>query len=86
MMERGINMYLFTEKVTDTDHVVVVIGYNDGLLDAEALSKAIIVESVPPAEHKIGKNSTLHINPETKEMWYTYEGPPTLEERYKTLE
>lgn len=79
-------MYLFTEKITDTDHVVIVIGYDEGVLDDEAMSKAIIVEAVPTAERKFGKNSILHINPETKGMWYVYEDRPlTTEEEFTQL-
>lgn len=79
-------MYLFTEKITDSNHMVIVIGYDEGVLDDEALSKAIIVESVPTAERKFGKNSILHVNPVTKELWYTYEDRPlTTEEELAQL-
>lgn len=47
--------------------------------------EGFLVESIPEAEIN-GKNAILHINPETKELWYEYqEDPPTQLEQIKTL-
>lgn len=69
---------LFTgKKISDTDEIVTTQYFAIEQLTQEQLSKAILVESVPDnPERQIGKGTYLHINPQTKELWYEYVDRP----------
>lgn len=75
-------IYLYDlQKVTDTDYIVGGqhfmpfdeqhgLGKTKEQLEAEG---GIFVDSLPQKEHIEGKAPILHINPQTKEMWYEYQ-------------
>lgn len=80
-------VFLRIEKQTANIGAVVLIHYAPELLGAEDLKEGILVESVPEAELKAGKQPVLYINTQTKEMWYEYEDIPLpAEERIAQLE
>lgn len=71
-------LYL-TKKISDTDYIIEGI-HNDpfgengmGKTEEELKSYGFIVESLPLANDTKWTSPVLHINPQTYELWYTYE-------------
>jgi hypothetical protein len=74
-------IYLYDlQKITDTDyivggqhnvpfHPVYGLGKTKEQLEADG---GIFVNELPQRDHIPGKVPVLHINPQTKELWYEY--------------
>ncbi|GED70929.1 hypothetical protein BRE01_46310 [Brevibacillus reuszeri] len=79
-------IYIQFEKETETRALVTFIHYNP-LDPSEGLGKTadelsvtgILIESLPQAERKEGKDAKLYFNPQTKEAWYEYVDHPRPE-------
>ncbi|UAT29493.1 hypothetical protein K7T73_12875 [Bacillus badius] len=77
-------IYLYmAEKVTDTDYIINGIHnfpfdevHGLGKSEDELKAKGYLVEELPMPNQTYGKKPVLHINPNTKELWYTYEDTP----------
>lgn len=65
---------------------VQLIAYDTTDWTAEDLKNGIVVDSIPEPENN-GKIAMLHINKDTKEMWYEYvEAPLTPEQIIQNLQ
>ncbi|MED1784226.1 hypothetical protein P4V43_20605 [Brevibacillus fortis] len=87
-------IYIQFEKETDVRAFVTFIHYNPldpteglGKTQEELLQTGFLIEGLPEAERKTGKDAKLYFNPQTKEMWYEYvDVPAPMEERITQVE
>lgn len=74
-------IFVRTQKISETDHLVDGIHYYPEMLDELELSKGYLIEEPPLEETRQGYYTQLHYNPQTGELWYEYiEAPPRPEE------
>ncbi|WP_217580435.1 hypothetical protein [Lysinibacillus sp. GbtcB16] len=69
---------LFLNPMNPNETIVQRIAYDTTGWTEEDLRGGIVVDSIPEPENN-GKIATLHINKDTKEMWYEYEEVPKSE-------
>lgn len=75
-------IYLFnTSKVSDTDVIIRSYHFEPsqlGKTNEELEKTGYLVDSLPDTPYyPIGYHAVLHINPNTRELWYTQEEIPT---------
>jgi len=71
---------LFLNPMNPNETRVQRIAYDTTGWTEEDLRGGIVVDSIPEPENN-GKIATLHINKDTKEMWYEYEEVPLTPEQ-----
>ncbi|PIJ99965.1 hypothetical protein [Lysinibacillus sphaericus] len=69
---------LFLDPMNPNGTIVQRIAYDTMGWTEEDLRSGIVVDSIPEPENN-GKIATLHINKDTKEIWYEYEEAPKSE-------
>jgi len=71
---------VFLDANHPSETKVQLIAYDTTGWTAEDLKNGIVVDSIPEPENN-GKLAMLHINKDTKEMWYEYEEAPLTPEQ-----